>query len=293
MSITEVPAFLVYFQHDVEKQIELSSVASSSAKPSQTRHDQTRYDIFSTFEDADTFLRKAIGRFLKANVAQHGFFRELVIREGLDAKDVSIQSFFKLLSQLRQKRRSLRRNLLHHTGLSGSGSQTTDTSIRVIHLRKLNETYPPMGYWVAESPSIFEEWKEYLKTYKLADRRHARFPTTCLNTSKLQLDVSATESVIIRDADSNDLVGVAIRNFGNDEGLLKWATGILDRSTVVAKSVRLDDPGKICLQSWSPGQLSNPRFDWVKNMTKVLENDELMVHHKNICAVFAVAWNLK
>ncbi|KAF8423529.1 hypothetical protein EV426DRAFT_601876 [Tirmania nivea] len=188
MSITEVPAFLIYFQHDVEKQIELSPV--------------TRHDIFSTFEDADTFLRKAIGRFLKANVAQHGSFRELVIREGLDAKD------------------------------------TTDTSIRVIHLRKLNEIYLPMRYWVAKSPGIFEEWKKYLKTYKLADRRHARFPTICSNISKLQLDVSATESVIIRDADSNDLVGVVIRNFDNDEGLLKWAIGILDRSIAVAKSVR-------------------------------------------------------
>ncbi|KAF8417253.1 hypothetical protein EV426DRAFT_384148 [Tirmania nivea] len=192
MSITEVPAFLVYFQRDVEKQIELSSVASTVAKPGQSQHDQTRtrHDLFSTFEDADTFLRKAIGRFLKANVVEHGFFRELVIREGLVAKDVSIQSFFKLLSQLRQKRRSLRRNLLHHTGLSGSGSP-----IRVIHLRKLNETYPPMGYWVAESLGIFEEWKEYLQTYKLADRRHARFPTTCLNTANLQLDIAATESV--------------------------------------------------------------------------------------------------
>ncbi|KAF8415349.1 hypothetical protein EV426DRAFT_630101 [Tirmania nivea] len=216
MSITEVPAFLIYFQHDVEKQIELSSV--------------TRHDIFSTFEDADTFLRKAIGRFLKANVAQHGSFRELVIREGLDAKDVSIHLSSNYFP-----------NSDRNEGLSGSGSQTIDTSIRVIHLRKLNEIYLPMRYWVAKSPGIFEEWKEYLKTYKLANRRHARFPTICSNISKLQLDVSATESVIIRDADSNDLVGVVIRNFGNDEGLLKWAIGILDRSIAVAKSVRVSN----------------------------------------------------
>ncbi|RPB20376.1 hypothetical protein L211DRAFT_852400 [Terfezia boudieri ATCC MYA-4762] len=171
MSVTEVPAFLMFLES------ELSSLKSS----------QIQHDMFATFEDADTFLQKAIGRFLKVNV-QHTSFRELVIRQGL--------------------------------------------------------------------------------TYKLADRRHARFPTTGLDVSKLQLDIPVTES------------------------LLKWATEILDRSIEVAKSVRLDDPGKICLQGWSPGQLSNPRFDWVKNKTKVLKNDELMVQHKNICAVFAVAWNL-
>ncbi|KAF8446951.1 hypothetical protein BGX38DRAFT_1143056 [Terfezia claveryi] len=288
MSVKEVPVFLIYFQHDIETQI--LNVAKSLQEPSQglSQEPSRQHDMFSTFEDADTFLRKAIGRFLKANIAQHGSFRELVIREGLHVKDGVIQSFFKLLSQLRQKRRTLRRNLLHQTGLS-LGSQTTNTSIRVIYVWKLHETYPPMGYWVAESPEIFEEWEQYLKTYKLADRQHARFPTMCLNTAKLQVDIAATESVIIRDADSNDLMGVVIRNFSNDRGLVTWATEILDRSTEIAKSIRLDDPRKICLQGWSPGQLSNPRFDWVKNMTKVLENDELMVYHNNISGVFAVA----
>ncbi|KAF8456198.1 hypothetical protein BGX38DRAFT_1163203 [Terfezia claveryi] len=110
-----------------------------------------------------------------------------------------------------------------------------------------------MGYWVAETPDIFKEWEGYLKTYKLADRRHGRFPTICLNTQKLQLDVSSRESVIIRDADSNDLVGVVIRNFSNDAGLLKWATEILDRSTEVAKSIRLRSLLYIgCYRLWRP-----------------------------------------
>ncbi|KAF8432867.1 hypothetical protein BGX38DRAFT_1146289 [Terfezia claveryi] len=69
MSVTEVPAFLMFLES------ELSSLKSS----------QIQHDMFATFEDADTFLQKAIGRFLKVNV-QHTSFRELVIRQGLTYK---------------------------------------------------------------------------------------------------------------------------------------------------------------------------------------------------------------
>lgn len=54
----------------------------------------------------------------------------------------------------------------------------------------------------------------------------------------------------------------------------------------------MDDPGKICLQGWTPGQLNNPRFNWVKNLTKKLDTDAVTTYQEFICSVFALCWNL-
>ena len=46
------------------------------------------------------------------------------------------------------------------------------------------------------------------------------------------------------------------------------------------------------MQGWTAGQLSNPRFDWVKNMTKILQRNELEDYHETIYSVFVICWNL-
>ena len=46
------------------------------------------------------------------------------------------------------------------------------------------------------------------------------------------------------------------------------------------------------MQGWTAGQLSNPRFDWVKNMMKILQPNELEDYHEAIFSVFAICWNL-
>ena len=60
-----------------------------------------------------------------------------------------------------------------------------------------------------------------------------------LDTTKLQLDLKIEESVIIKDAESKDIVGLVIRNFGKDQELVEWANDIVNQSTENTKSVRV------------------------------------------------------
>ena len=62
-----------------------------------------------------------------------------------------------------------------------------------------------------------------------------------LDPSKLQLDVKPEENIIIRDNISKDIVGVVIRQFGNDSELVNWAGNISFQSTKCAKSVRVSN----------------------------------------------------
>lgn len=48
----------------------------------------------------------------------------------------------------------------------------------------------------------------------------------------------------------------------------------------------------ICLQGWTAGQLSNPKFDWVKNINKKLQQKDIDTHYEEVSSVFAMCWNL-
>ena len=54
----------------------------------------------------------------------------------------------------------------------------------------------------------------------------------------------------------------------------------------------MSDPGKICLQGWTPGQLNRPKFNWVKNLSKKISSDIAQILNMDICAAFALFWNL-
>lgn len=96
-----------------------------------------------------------------------------------------------------------------------------------------------MHHWVADNPSIHQQWVDHLSTYKLSDKRHSRYPTHLIKPEKLQLDVLPHEIVIIRDLESGEVIGTVIRNFGTNQELLYWASSILKKSTDISRSVRV------------------------------------------------------
>ena len=84
-----------------------------------------------------------------------------------------------------------------------------------------------MGYWVADNVHIHHQWVEYLRTYKLSDKRHSRYTAMVVNSRELQADVEESESVIYRDMETGEVIGVIIRNFASNHQILDWASNIV------------------------------------------------------------------
>ena len=52
-----------------------------------------------------------------------------------------------------------------------------------------------------------------------------------VDSSELQLDIESHQSMIIRDAATEEIVGLVIRNFVANTGILEWASDIVYHST--------------------------------------------------------------
>lgn len=190
---------------------------------------------FTTYEEANSFLVDSIQKHFKCTLTGVERYRPHILRHGKEQGPPIVQKFCHQLVKLRNQKRTHRRQLLQSLGVA----TTSDIPLKEIALPKLSTAYPPMGHWIADNPEIYSQWNEHLQTYKLSDQRHHRYTSHLLDPTNLQLDVGPTESVIIYDQDSKDIVGVVVRNFSGNEEVLKWATDILQRSTKVAKSIRV------------------------------------------------------
>lgn len=189
-----------------------------------------------TFDTYNEFLIKAIQEYhFERDIKNIEDVKALIIREGRENGSETLKRFFYELNKFKQQKKQHRRNMMKNTRLH----QQQSPHIPTIYLPKLSTSYPPLGYWVADTKDIEAQWAQHLATYHLSDKKHKRYPTMVLDTTKLQLDLKIEESVIIRDAESKDIVGVVIRNFGKDQELVEWANDIVNQSTENTKSVRV------------------------------------------------------
>ena len=103
-------------------------------------------------------------------------------------------------------KRNHRRKLLVETGLhtpiQQQSTTTSEPSIRTVYLSKLPSAYPPMECWIADNLTIYQQW--------MSDNRHSRFPIHVVDHTQLQLDILPHESIIIRDLESREVVGMVI-----------------------------------------------------------------------------------
>ena len=141
---------------------------------------------------------------------------------------------------LKKKHRKAKRNFIGKIGLNlGSAAQKEYVSrITNATVEQLSAPYPPMGYWVYESDAIRDKWHYWITAGQQADSRKKRLPMMRLDTSKLVHDIDADTSKIFRSGDGS-LVGLVIRNFCEDEEVLRWLDIIIKRAASRRRSIRV------------------------------------------------------
>ncbi|PUU73019.1 hypothetical protein B9Z19DRAFT_941258, partial [Tuber borchii] len=157
--------------------------------------------------------------------------------------------------------------------------------------------YPTPNHWVLESEQIRALWAHHLQFGKQPDVRLKRHSLLMLEKSQLALDIPHTESAIILDQDSDEIVAMVYRNFISTqfESILDWINGIIVAGIRRKKSARLEDPGRIVQTGYSAGSQSQPRFDWAKNLlsrAKTSTKNELEGVEYMESSVFALFWNM-
>ena len=125
--------------------------------------------------------------------------------------------------------------MIHETRLDGA----SEPAINTVFLPQLQTPYPPIGHWVADNTSIYNEWKQHLATVKLCDRMYKRYSIMVLDPTQLQLDVKSDKSIIICHKDSLKVVRVILRDYVKNKNLLEWVSRVVQKSTEVAKSVQV------------------------------------------------------
>ncbi|KZT66626.1 hypothetical protein DAEQUDRAFT_758627 [Daedalea quercina L-15889] len=108
------------------------------------------------------------------------------------------------------------------------------------------------------------------------------------DTSKL-LVIPASESAIIRDRDSGEVIAVVIRGFCEDEEILGDINSDLTTDCAIKRSVRKEDPGKLVLAGYSAGSRSSPSWDWARNIeSRKHSPDFVHSHDMAISSAFAL-----
>ena len=192
---------------------------------------------FKSFNDINTFFVQCLVHFRQEDYnfqQQRGEFERRVLRDGVKMEGV-VGNFFQKMKVLKRKKVQNRRNMIREAGLN----RTQEPTIQTVYLSQLPTSYPPIGHWVADNSTIYNQWNQHLATVKLSDSRHKRYPTMEIDPTQLQLDIKSNESFIICDNDSKEVVGVVVRNFVKNKKLLSWVSEVVQKSVEVTKSVRV------------------------------------------------------
>jgi hypothetical protein len=210
-------------------------------------------------------------------------------------------SAYKRCVLTRTGHRNRRRDLIKTLGLDQKPHEREEIlqSINTIRMRKSKTPFPPKRQWLSESPEITQLWREQLTVGKLHDKRQSRYPivTARPNNKDWRRVVKSDEDIIVRDAESNEIVLLVMRNFCGDPEVLEWADGVVQTGVATKKSVRLDDPGKLALVGWTSGARSQPALTWAKNLLPAAAKElsfpeKLRQYDFNCSSVYALFWNM-
>jgi hypothetical protein len=201
----------------------------------------------------------------------------------------------------RTRHRNKRDNLIQTLGLDQKPQERDNIlkSINTIHMKKSKTPFPPKRQWLSESHEITQLWNEHLTTGKLHDNRRSRYPivTARPNNKDWRRVVRSDEDIIVRDAKTNEIVLLVMRNFCGDPEVLEWADSVVQTGVATKKSVRLDDPGKLALVGWTSGARSQPCLTWAKNLLPAAAKElsypeKLRQYDFNCSSVYALFWNM-
>jgi len=156
----------------------------------------------------------------------------------------AIQAFQDNKTQYKQKRNLLAYNLYLSLPPKVRDEQfLSESSIPFFTLSKLSktETYPPPNHWIYESQEIRALWEQHLLYGKQADSRLKRNPLLALEKGRLKLDIGGSQSAIIHDEATGEIVGMVYRNFmpGQYYSILEWINRTILTSIGRKKSARV------------------------------------------------------
>jgi len=117
------------------------------------------------------------------------------------------------------------------------------SSLPAIALPKLSkpETYPPPNHWIYESEEILALWQDHLLHGKQPDSRLRRHPLLKSEENRLKLDIAGSQSAIIQDEATGEIVAIVYRNFKprNYHSIIEWINQTIMASIARKKSARV------------------------------------------------------
>jgi hypothetical protein len=125
----------------------------------------------------------------------------------------------------RTRHRNRKHEIIQTLGLDLKPQERDDIlkTINTIHMKKSKNPFPPKRQWFSESPEITQLWREQLTIGKLHDKRQSRYPivTARPNNKDWRRVVKSDEDIIVRDAESNEIVLLVMRNLCGDPEVLE------------------------------------------------------------------------
>jgi hypothetical protein len=147
------------------------------------------------------------------------------------------------LRQNKAHRQWRRKQLVEKLGLTAKTQHSRLAGVQTRYLSACADPYPPPGCDIYETDEIASIWLNNRAGKKHPDGRGKSKGTwpklERLDDAKLALIVEANESVIVRDADTGDIVMVVIRNFAGDDEVLDWITDVVDENIGLRRGIRV------------------------------------------------------
>ena len=125
--------------------------------------------------------------------------------------------------------------------------------VSTICLSKKKVAYPPCGHDIYETARARQIWEDFQNKTLYPDHRGEKTwkPLYELDPKCLQHTVGVDKSVIIWDAIDDEIIGVVIQDFSNNnQQLLDWINSIIEEGTGAQRSVRVGIILELYLGFW-------------------------------------------
>ncbi|KAI1344330.1 hypothetical protein F5Y15DRAFT_109626 [Xylariaceae sp. FL0016] len=135
--------------------------------------------------------------------------------------------------------------------------------IKVVDLPRLSDPYPMDNYYVAGTPLAKEQWTEYWRGKPLKDPRYnkgRRRDILDLEPDKLRYIVRQDESVIFRDADTQEISLVILRNVVPDDDVRMTMIDLCKEIIKNRRDDRREDPGQLVHFGYTCGSRHAPQI---------------------------------
>ncbi|KAI1385378.1 uncharacterized protein F4822DRAFT_432228 [Hypoxylon trugodes] len=172
------------------------------------------------------------------------------------------------------------------------------SKIKVVYLPRLKDPYPENDFYVAGTPKAKEQWDDYWadkfpptvrKPYTI------RRETLDMDISRFKYIVKQDESIIVRDADTKELVFVAIRDLIPDDEVKHTMTTLCKEITRFRQNDKRNDAGQLVHFGYTCGSRDHPcvrlaaPLAAIDTMDKVKKEVDINMRTQGMAGII---WNL-